>query len=112
MGLSIEPIQGSEQPWELICFSDKDYGGDPDSRRSVYGFVLYVDGVPISWRSKAQRSVALSSSDEEWVAASETVKEVMFVLQLLQSIKIKVKHPIIVHVDNVEATFMTNYNYH
>jgi hypothetical protein len=107
LGLRIEPIQGSEQPWELVCFSDSDYAGDPDSRRSVSGFVLYVRGVPISWRSKAQRSVALSSSEAEWVAASEAVKEVMFVLQLLQSMQIKVKLPIIVRVDNVGAIFMT-----
>ncbi|KAL7448306.1 hypothetical protein ACHAXS_000144, partial [Conticribra weissflogii] len=30
LGLWIEPIQGSEQSWELICFSDSDYAGDPD----------------------------------------------------------------------------------
>ncbi len=86
---------------------DSDYAGNPNSRRSVSGFVLYVCGIPISWRSKAQHSVALSSSDAEWVAASGVVKEVMFVLQLLQSMKIKVKLPIIFHVDNVQAFFIT-----
>ncbi len=78
LGLQIEPIQGCEQPWELICFIDSDCAGDPDSRRSISGFVLYVWGVPISWRSKA--SNALSSFEVERVAASEAVKEVMFVL--------------------------------
>ncbi len=91
--LRIQPIQGSEQPWELVCFSDSNFAGDPDSRRSVSGFVLYVCGVPISWRSKAQCSVILSSSEAEWVVSSEAVKEVMFVFQLLQSMKIKVKLP-------------------
>ena len=47
LGLQIEPIQGNEQPWELVCFSDSDYAGDPDSRRSVPGSVLYKYGVPI-----------------------------------------------------------------
>ena len=77
-------------------------------KRSIPGSVVYVHGVPISWRSKAQHSVTLSSSEAEWVAASEAVKEVIFVLQLLQSMKIKVKLTIIVHVDNVGAIFMTN----
>ncbi len=58
LGLHIEPSQGSEQPWELICFSDSDYAGEPDIRRSVSGFVIYVHGVPISRRSKTQHSVA------------------------------------------------------
>ncbi len=50
---------------------------------------------------------ALPSSDTEWDAESEAVKEVMFLLQLLQSMKIKVKLQIIVYVDNVGAIFMT-----
>ncbi|KAL7461991.1 hypothetical protein ACHAXS_002396 [Conticribra weissflogii] len=50
LGLPIEPIQGSEQPGELMSFSDNDYVGDPDSRRGISG--CYVCGVPISWRSK------------------------------------------------------------
>ncbi len=91
----------------MISFSESDYAGDSDSRRGVSEFVLYVCGVSISWRSKAQHSVALSSSEAEWVAASEAVKAVMFVLQLLHSMKIKVKLPIIVHVDNVGAILMT-----
>ena len=42
LGLKIEPILGSNEPWELICFSDSDYAGDPDSIRSISGYVLYV----------------------------------------------------------------------
>ena len=106
-GLRIEPIFGDSGPWDLVCYSDSDYAGDPDSRRSVSGFILYVKGVPISWRSKAQRSVTLSSSEAEWVALSEAVKEIMFVLQLLESMKIKVKLPVTVRVDNVGAIFMS-----
>ncbi len=111
LGLWIGPIQGSKQPWDFVCFSDSDYAGDPDNRRSVFCFVLYVCGVAISWRFKAQCSVALSSSEAEWVAASEIVTDVMFVLQLLQSLKIKVKCPIIVHVDSVKG-YHHNQEYH
>ena len=91
MGLKIEPNfdKDKNEPWELVCFSDSDYAGDPDSRRSVSGYILYIKGVPICWRSKAQRSVTLSSSEAEWTALSEAVKEIMFVIQLLQSMKIK-----------------------
>ncbi len=92
-------LQDNKQPWELIWFSDSDYARDPDSRkRIISGFVLFVCEIPISCGFKAQCSVAFSSSE---------AKEVMFVLQLLQSIKIKVKFPIIVSVDNVGAIFMT-----
>ena len=105
-GLRIDPIYKKNKPWDLVCYSDSDYAGDSDTRRSVSGFILYVCSVPISWRSKAQRSVTLSSSEAEWVALSEAVKEVIFVSQLLTSMKIHVQHPIIVRVDNVGAIFM------
>ena len=88
-------------------YTDSDYAGDPDLRRSVSGHILYIKGVPVYWRSKAQWAVTLSSSGAEWFALSEAVKEIVFDLQLLESINIKVKLPVIVHVDNVGAIFMS-----
>ena len=52
------------------------------------------------WKSKAQRSVTLSSTEAEWIALSEVTKEIIFVLQLLESLGIKVNIPITVGVDN------------
>ena len=95
-GLKIDPIYEKNKPWDLVCYSDSDYAGDSDTRRSVSGFILYVCNVPISLRSKAQRCVTLSSSEAEWIALSKAVKEVMFVSQLLTSMKIHVQSPIIV----------------
>ena len=71
------------------------------------GFILYDLGVPVSWQSKAQKSVTLSSLEAEWVALSEA-KEVMFIIQLFGSMKISVKLPVTVRVDNVEAIFMAS----
>jgi hypothetical protein len=68
---------------------------------------MFLCGVPIVWRSKQQKSVALSSSEAEFVAASEAVKEIIFVLQVLESMNIKVKTPVTVRVDNMGAIFMT-----
>ncbi len=39
LGLQIEPIHRSKQPWKLICFCDSDHAGDPYSRRRISGFV-------------------------------------------------------------------------
>ncbi len=105
-GLRIDPTYKKNKPWDLVYYSDSDYAGDSDTRQSISGFILYVCSIPISWRSKAQQSVTLSSSEAEWVALSEAVKEVIFVSQLLTSMKIHVQYPIIVQVDNVGAIFM------
>ena len=108
LGLKISPkIQDSRKPWDLVCYSDSDYAGDPDTRRSVSGYVLFVQGVPVSWRSKANKTVTLSSTEAEWIALSEAVKEVMFVVQLLDSMRIKYHLPVTVRVDNIGAIFMS-----
>ena len=52
LGLKIEPMGNSNKSWEIVCFSDSDYAGDPVSRRSISGFIIYELGVPVSWQSK------------------------------------------------------------
>ena len=106
LGLRICPTEGRDLPCVLVLFCDSDYAGDPDTRRSVSGYILFVKGVPVAWRSKAQKSVTLSSSEAEWISLSEAVKEIIFVLQLLEAMKIKVELPVIVRVDNIGAIFM------
>ena len=60
----------------------------------------------MAWRSKAQRSVTLSRSKTEWVNLSKAVKDIIFIIQLLQMMKVKVRFPVIVRVDNTGAIFM------
>ena len=88
-------------------YTDSDYAGDKSTRISVTGYILFFMGVPIIWKSKLERSITLSSLDAEYVALLEAAKEIKFVYQLLLSIGIKVKLPIIVRVDNIGAIFMS-----
>ncbi len=108
LAIKVKPLSlGELVEWLIVVFSDSDFAGDKETRISISGFVLYLMGVPISWRSKGMRSVTLSSSEAEYVALSEAVKEIKFVYQLLVMMGIPVKLPIIVHVDNVGAIFMS-----
>ena len=66
-------------------FNINDYVEDAVAGRSISGFVLYVLGLPLSKQSKVQRSVTLLSSETECIALSEAMKEVVFMIQLLQS---------------------------
>ena len=70
MGLKIYSKFKKGDKWELMCYTDSDYAGDPDSRRLVSGYILYIKGVPVCWRSKTQQAVTLSSSKAEWFALS------------------------------------------
>jgi hypothetical protein len=71
----------------------------------VTDFVVYLMNVPFYWRSKAQRGVTLPSSEVEYVAISEAVKEIKFIYYLLQGIGIDIEIPIIVKTDNIGEIF-------
>ena len=58
-------------------------------------------GVSVSWQSKSKESVSLSCSEVVYVILSQSVKEVMFVIKLLESMKISVRYPVMVRMDNV-----------
>jgi len=109
-GLKLEPMAEVDGEWFMQMFVDSDHAGDKESRISVTGYILYLMGVPILWKSKGQRSVALSSSEAEYVALSEAAKEIKFVYMILKSMGIKVKTPIRVRVDNMGAIYMSGYN--
>jgi hypothetical protein len=94
--------------WTIQAYCDSDYTGDRDTRISITGFIIYICGIPILWRSKVQRSVTLSPSEAEYVVISEVCAEVMFVKQILEFLKVKVELQIQVMVDNVGAIYLTD----
>ena len=104
-GLKIFPLKGKAN-WLLVLYSDSDWAGDKDSRKSVGGYMLFLNGVLVCWRSKSQKVVALSSSEAEFYACSEAVKEVPFIVQILLFVGIPVELPVDVWVDNIGAIFM------
>ena len=59
----------------LLGYTDSDWGNDKDTRRSVGGYVFMLYGGAISWKSKRQTVVALSSTKAEYVGCTEAAKE-------------------------------------
>jgi hypothetical protein len=72
----------------------------------VTDVIIYLLGVPICWRSNGQKGLTFSSSEAEYVAISEAVKEICFIYYLLESIGMTINLPIVVRCDNVGAIFM------
>ena len=93
--------------WALKALSDSDFASDKETRIRVFGYIIYFCGIPIAWRSKGMKSVVLSTTEAEYVALSEVVKELKFIVQLLQTMNIEVKLPITVNVDNVGAIWLS-----
>ena len=107
IGLRIGPIDGDIDEFKLECFSDSDWGGNSDDRKSISGWAIYICGSLISWGSKYQQSVSTSSSMSEYIAISDICKEIMFVRSLCMFIGVKVPLTIVVKVDNMGAIYMS-----
>ncbi|KMQ90161.1 retrovirus-related pol polyprotein from transposon tnt 1-94 [Lasius niger] len=66
-----------DQKKELLAYSDADYAGDLQTRRSTMGYALRFASRTISWNSQRQQVVALSTTDAEYMAACQTAKEIV-----------------------------------
>jgi hypothetical protein len=103
--LKLQPKE-LKDAWTMRAYCDSDFAGDLDNRRSISGYIIYICGCPIAWRSKGQKNVTLSSTEAEYVAISEVAQEILFILGILDSMNIKVEHRIIVNVDNIGAIYL------
>jgi len=61
-----------------------DYAGCQDTRRSHTGYVLMLNGAAISWRSKRQATVSLSSAESEFIVASQCGQKVVYLREILK----------------------------
>jgi ATP-binding cassette subfamily B (MDR/TAP) protein 1 len=71
---------------KLEGFVDADLAGDVDSRKSTTGYVYTLGGTAISWSSTLQKIVALSTTEAEYVAVSESAKEIVWLQSFLKEL--------------------------
>ena len=62
---------------ECVGFSDSDWGGDLHDRKSTSGYLFQISGAAVSWRSKKQTCVALSTAEAEYMALASAAQEAM-----------------------------------
>ncbi|XP_050908371.1 secreted RxLR effector protein 161-like [Lathyrus oleraceus] len=94
---------GVETESELLSYSYSDWYGDRVDRISTPGYLFKFMGSSISWCSKKKPIVALSTCEAEYIARVVTAYQVVWLLNLLQDLKIKVSKPLKLMVDNKSA---------
>jgi hypothetical protein len=86
----------------LTIYSDADFAGDIDTRKSTTGYVSTFSGGAITWASQRQQSVSLSTTEAEFVAASQAAKEAIWLNRLFDEIAAVHDKPSLL-VDNQSA---------
>jgi hypothetical protein len=71
----------------LFGYTDSDWAGDKDSRKSTSGYIFVLYGGAISWKSNMQSIVATSSTEAEYIACSEGAKEALWPRRLMLEIQ-------------------------
>ncbi|KAE9176563.1 hypothetical protein PF004_g26044 [Phytophthora fragariae] len=87
----------------LEAYSDADWVDNRDDRRSVSGMLLMLCGAPVVWRSTFQKTVALSSTEAEYMALSDCVKECVWMRRLLKDIGAEQVGATVIYEDNQGA---------
>lgn len=95
----------SSQPLRLLAYSDSDWASSVEDRRSTTGycFSLTGDGPLVSWKSKKQPTVALSTCEAEYMALAATTQESLYLTQLLNGMDKKIYHCTNILEDNQGA---------
>ncbi|KAE8978761.1 Retrovirus-related Pol polyprotein from transposon TNT 1-94 [Phytophthora fragariae] len=88
---------------QLEAYSDTDWAGNRDDRCSVSGMLLMLCGAPVVWRSTFQKAVGLGSTEAEYMALSDCVKECVWMRRLLKDIGADQVGATVIYEDNQGA---------
>ena len=88
---------------DVCAFADADWANDKGDRRSITGWVAKLNGDPVSWSSKKQRVVALSTCEAELYAESAAIQEVLWLRGLMEELGLHTQTGSTVYGDNQSA---------
>ena len=89
-----------ESSLKLVAFTDSDYAGDLDDRRSTSGYVIMMGYGAVSWSSKKQSVVALSTTEAEYIAASLCACHCVWLRRVVEKLGIKENSSTVIICDN------------
>ncbi|XP_021979128.1 uncharacterized mitochondrial protein AtMg00810-like [Helianthus annuus] len=100
-GLTLGPI-GSKS---LVAYTDADWAGCPDTRRSTIGYCVYYGDNLISWSSKRRPTISRSSAEAEYRAVANVVSKICWLRNLLLELRRPPSLATLVYCDNISAIY-------
>lgn len=102
-------VNKQNDQFSLVCYTDSNYGGCLDTRRSTSSWIVMLANTPVIWRSERQSITATSTCEAEFVAASTAVKEVVWMRNFLYELGVKLQ-PTFTYIDNQGTIKLINNN--
>ena len=87
---------------EIIAYTDADFGGDLNDRKSTSGGIILMGNSPICWISKKQTCVATSTAEAEYISTSENIKKILWIRNILKEL-INYNKTITIFTDNLAS---------
>ena len=91
----------------LVAYTDSDWAADKIQHRSITGYFFKLANGIILWRSHAQKTIALSSTEAEYMAISDCSRQVIWIKTLIKELGIKIRS-ILIYGDNQGSIFIAS----
>ncbi|KAH9718762.1 hypothetical protein KPL71_022343 [Citrus sinensis] len=95
----------------IVGYVDADYAGDLDRRRSLTGYLFTFNNCTINWKSQLQSVVALSTTEAEYTAAAEAIKEAIWLKGMLKELGVN-QRSVVIHCDSQSAICLSKNQTH
>ena len=104
LGLLLRPSPATD----LVVYTDVDWAGCPDTRKSTSGYAVFLSDNLVSWSFKRQNTVSRSSVEAEYRAVANGVAEASWLRQLLIELHAPLRRATLVYCDNISAVYMSS----
>lgn len=98
---------GKSSSTELVAYSDADWAGCPDTRRSTSGYCLFLGNSLVSWSSKRQAVVSRSSAEADYRSVANATAECCWIRNLLRELHVDLPKASVIYCDNVSVVYLS-----